>query len=79
MKRNKSLGTVLRSHIADLRRCAPMLRAGGLGPTADEVEKAANELEAAMARSKATRQARRAGGRAVIGLAVRDTMKAGSA
>lgn len=46
-----TLAAKVRHHAADLRRCAPILRASGLGRTADEIERAAGELEEALAAS----------------------------
>jgi hypothetical protein len=43
------LAQVVRAHIQDLRACLPTLREHKLSDTAAEVEKAANELEAAAA------------------------------
>lgn len=43
------LRAVVRAHVKDLRACAPVLRAHGLDPSAAEFEKAAAELEAALA------------------------------
>jgi hypothetical protein len=42
-----SLTDVVRAHIADLRRCIPILTEAGMTPTAAEFAKAADELEAA--------------------------------
>ena len=49
MIKNNTLRKVVIEHIEDLRKCVPMLRVyKEMASTADEVEKAANELQEAL-------------------------------
>jgi hypothetical protein len=52
----RTLSSVVRAHVADLRRCVPTYRAHGLGAVADEVAKAAGELEEALAGDDAAKR-----------------------